>query len=58
MEASTISNNMKYLAESGVTLSIEERMRLDLALHSLQEKLKFEELQFWGKINGKLKTLD
>jgi hypothetical protein len=53
MEVSCISNNMKYLAESGVTLSIEERMRLDLALHSLQEKLKFEELQFWGKISGK-----
>ena len=53
MEASTICENLKYLAENGVTLSIDERMHLELALVQLQEKLCFEELQFWGKISGK-----
>ena len=53
MEASTICDNLKYLAENGVTLSIDERMHLELALVELQEKLSFEELQFWGKISGK-----
>ena len=53
MEASTICENLKYLAENGVTLSIDERMHLELALVQVQEKLCFEELQFWGKISGK-----
>jgi hypothetical protein len=44
MEACTLSDNLKYLAENGVTLSIDERMHLELALVQLQEKLCFEEL--------------
>lgn len=39
MEACTLSDNLKYLAENGVTLSIDERMHLELALVQLQEKL-------------------
>ena len=53
MEATCIADNLKYLAENGVTLSIDERMHLELALVQVQEKLKYEELQFWGKISGK-----
>ena len=48
-----IADNLKYLNENGVTLSIDERMHLELALVQVQEKLNFEELQFWGKISGK-----
>jgi len=32
MEATCIADNLKYLAENGVTLSIDERMHLELAL--------------------------
>ena len=54
MEYSNISNHLKYINANGVTLSIEERLNLDLALQKLQLDFNFEELLFWGKINGKI----
>ena len=53
MEVENISTHMKYVNANGVTLSIDERMHLDLALQKLQIELGHEELLFWGKINGK-----
>jgi hypothetical protein len=38
---------------NGATLSTEERLNLDLALQKLQLDFAFEELLFWGKLNGK-----
>ena len=44
---------MKYLAPNGVVLNIDERLNVALALAQLQCEMKFEELLFWGKIEGK-----
>ena len=52
-----VQNSLQYLQEShqlSVTLNVQERMQLDLALAELFEKLKFEHLYFWGKVRGKL----
>ena len=54
MEASSFQEHVKHLAAAGsVTLNIEERMQLELALDLLQEKMRFELVQLWGKVNGK-----
>jgi len=53
MEVSKFSLHMKYLATNGVTLHTEEMMNMFLALRTLQFEMKFEELLFWGKIEGK-----
>ena len=53
MEASKVSEQLKYIAQSGVTLSVEERMQLECALSTLQSSMSFETLYLWGKINGK-----
>ena len=34
-----------------------ERLQLELALEKLQDAIKFENVQLWGKINGKLQYL-
>jgi radial spoke head protein 9 len=52
MEVDQIANHLKYINCNGVTLNIEERMNLNLSLHKLHNDYIFEELLFWGKING------
>lgn len=52
MEIENIESHLKYVNTNGVTLSIEEKLNLDLALQKLQLDFNFEELLFWGKVNG------
>mmetsp|Transcript_9268 Transcript_9268/g.6624 ORF Transcript_9268/g.6624 Transcript_9268/m.6624 type:complete len:104 (-) Transcript_9268:642-953(-) len=52
MEACSLLDNMKYLSQNGITLNMEEKLQLDLALQKLDNDLEFEELHFWGKISG------
>ena len=56
MEFKSLSFNLKHLAPNGVTLNIEEKMQVSLALTQLQSEMNFEELYFWGKVEGKLLT--
>lgn len=58
MEIEEIPNHLKYLNYNGVTLNVEERMNLTLSLKKLQVDYDFEELLFWGKINGKIRSFD
>ena len=53
MEYQTLALNLKNLAPNGVTLNIEEKMQVQLALTQLQGEMNFEELYFWGKVEGK-----
>ena len=53
MEYKALANNIKNLAPNGVTLNIEEKMQVRLALAQLQGEMNFEELYFWGKVEGK-----
>jgi len=52
MELKTLSANLKYLSPNGITLNIEEKMHVMLALSQLQCEMNFEELFFWGKVEG------
>jgi len=50
-----LSNELTILQHNGVVFNVEERFRLEMALQSLQNESKetdFEELLFWGRING------
>ena len=51
---SCIGENLKYLTDHGVTLSMDERMQMQLAISELCDKIKFEDMTLWGKISGKL----
>jgi hypothetical protein len=53
MEISRFSNDVKYLASNGIVLNIDDRMNIGLALGQLASEIPFEELFFWGKIEGK-----
>ena len=41
------------MASNGVTLPLEERMQVQLAIVQLKAELKLEEAYLWGKIEGK-----
>jgi hypothetical protein len=53
MELENIATHLKYVNTSGLTLNIEERMQLSIALQKLQNDFNFEEILLWGKIMGK-----
>ena len=57
MDFREIGDQLKYLTPNGVGLNIEEKMNVQLALTQLQFELNFEELYFWGKIEGKFSFL-
>ena len=53
MEYKALSSNLKHLAPNGVTLNMDEKMQVGLALTQLQTEMQFEELYFWGKVEGR-----
>ena len=54
MQADTLTDNLKYLADAGsVTINIDQRQKIELALDQVQLAYSFEHMFFWGKINGK-----
>ena len=53
MEISKLENELKYVEINGCTLSVEERMRINLGCEELQNQLGGGCLHFWGKIRGK-----
>ena len=57
MEHKCIASHFKLLESAAVTLSIHERMQLELSLAQLSDQLKFESLHFWGKLSGKFSTV-
>ena len=56
MEFKRFNQDLKYLAGNGVTLNVEERMNVGIAIATLGQEIQFEELYFWGKIEGKSLT--
>jgi len=36
----------------GVSLNLDEKMQLEMALHQLHTEERFNELLFWGKVTG------
>lgn len=52
MDIHRLSTDLKFVNQIGATLNIEERMKLEIALLKLNETQKFEQILFWGKIEG------
>ena len=57
MEFAAVNDHLKHLAPNGVTLNIQDRLSLNIALQQLQTELGFETLFLWGKIEGKCSPL-
>ena len=55
MQLSRLSTDLPLLWQSGVTLSLEEKMNIELCLLKIHEHEDFEEVLFWGKIRGIMK---
>ena len=53
MEATKVTQHIKYLSQVAVTLSTEEKMQLEYAFDQLQSAMKFDTFHLWGKITGK-----
>ena len=53
MDYNCVADHQKFLAPNGVTLNVEEKMNVTIALGTLQAELCFERLFLWGKIEGK-----
>ncbi|CAD8126831.1 unnamed protein product [Paramecium sonneborni] len=45
-------NDLKFIQQIGQTLNLEERMRLQLAILKIQEHYVFDEVLFWGRVEG------
>jgi len=52
MEVLDLNYELSCMRQRGVNLTLDEKMQLELALHSLHTKIECDELLFWGKING------
>lgn len=48
-----LESNLKYISKfNGLSLNIEERFKLEIALNNLHLNIKSDEMWFWGKIIG------
>ena len=48
-----LESNLKYISKfNGMSLNIEERFKLEIALNNLHLNIKSDEMLFWGKIIG------
>ena len=53
MELTEFSDHLGFITQNGVTLNTEEKSKVILAMSQLHNEVKFEQLNFWGKIEGK-----
>ena len=52
MEVIDLQDEFSNLRSRGVSLNLDERMQLELALHKLHSEINAEEVMLWGKITG------
>lgn len=52
MDIYRITTDLQFVNQLGATLHVEERMKLEIALLRLNETEKFEQILFWGRIEG------
>lgn len=52
MDVYKLASELKYVNQIGATLSLDERMKLELAILKLNETEEFDQIVFWGKIEG------
>lgn len=52
MDIYRVCEDLKFVNQIGKTLNLQERMKLELALMKLTEATNFDQILFWGKIEG------
>lgn len=52
MNIYNIKQELVFINQLGVTINIEERLKLEIILFKLLENTSFDKLLFWGKIEG------
>jgi radial spoke head protein 9 len=52
MDIKNFGTEHKQFSSVGITLNLDERVNLELALHKLREQEQFDEVKFWGKVSG------
>ncbi|EGR29932.1 radial spoke head protein, putative [Ichthyophthirius multifiliis] len=52
MDIYRLSTDIKFMNQIGMTLSVEERMKLELSILKINENENFDQILFWGKIQG------
>ena len=55
METESLDTHLKFVNLNGVTLSLDEKLNLQLAFDQLKNDFKIHDLHFWGKLIGTLK---
>jgi len=58
MEVLDLNFELSQLRFRGVSLNLDEKMQLEMALHQLHTEERFNELLFWGKVTGKSLMFD
>lgn len=49
-----MESELKFVEINGCTLSVDERMRIDIGSQELAHQINASNLYFWGKIRGKV----
>lgn len=52
MNIYNLKSELVFLNQLGVTINVEERLKLEIILFRLLEHNTFDQLLFWGKIEG------
>ncbi|MCB0368790.1 MAG: hypothetical protein KDD45_04910 [Bdellovibrionales bacterium] len=52
MNISNLTSELKFVNRIGQTLSLDERVQIDLAVSKLKQETEFEIFNFWGRIEG------
>ena len=53
MDIQNLTAELPFANHSGFTLNIQERTNLLLSVNKMNEYEKFDNVYFWGRINGK-----
>jgi len=52
MDLNALENEMKYVNKLGLTLNMEEKLKIEINIKEITEKFQFDQVLFWGKIKG------
>lgn len=52
MDIYRLVSDLKFVNQIGKTLNLDEKLKLELSLPKINEENKYDQVLFWGKIEG------
>lgn len=52
MDIFRLVSDLKFVNQIGKTLNLDEKLKLELSLPKINEENKYDQVLFWGKIEG------